>query len=283
MRNPFRNKPAPDAEPLDPRQTSIAQTLAAPVASLHRNAVAPGQDSSGASWSNVHIAVGDADIALDPAPEGAGADRAQRGTVGEEKAERGLPPGQDQPTDHRPGQPARLAPTVTPDAFVQRRLAALDIPALPVDTDSLVTSRRPLSEVLYRPRSGTKRDIQLTASAEWAEREFIDLAAKAAKRSRSAFLMDASLTFAHAYIGDQRPDGVPALASPQAIQDLTRLVGQLLREINRVGVNLNQITRAVNMDTLPDHAEDVLTEVDALARAGRLALEHTIAGCSHGA
>jgi len=264
----FRRKTKPAAEPID---------------SPHRNAVDAGQDNSGASWSKVHIAGGDADFALDPAPAGAGTDRAQRGTDGEGEAERGLPQEQDQRTNDPAEQPSRFAPTVTDDEFVQRGIAALDVPTLPTHTDRLVTSRRPLSEVLYRPRSGTKRTIQLTASAEPAEKAFIDSAAKAAKRSRSAFLMDAGLTFAHAYLGDQRPDGVPALPSPQALQDLTVLFGQLMRDINRVGVNLNQITRAVNMDTLPDHAEEILTEVDALARAGRLALEHTIAGCSHGA
>lgn len=143
-------------------------------------------------------------------------------------------------------------------------------------------SRRPLSEILYRPRTGTKRDIQLTASAERSERDFIDLAARAARRSRSAFLMDSALTFAHAYLGDQRPDDIPALPSPQALQDLTLLSGQLLREIHRVGVNLNQIARAVNTGTWPDRTDDVLAEVHALARATRLALEHVITGCRGG-
>jgi hypothetical protein len=38
-------------------------------------------DPDGASWSKVHIAGGDADFALDPAPAGAEPDGAQRGTV----------------------------------------------------------------------------------------------------------------------------------------------------------------------------------------------------------
>ncbi|BBA97856.1 hypothetical protein RVR_3801 [Actinacidiphila reveromycinica] len=235
--------------------------------------------SDGASWSKVHIAGGDADFALVTAPAEAVPDGAQRGTAGEGEAERGLPPGQD----HDAEIPERFAPTLAPDAFVHRGIAALDVPTLPVDADKLVESRRPLSEVLYRPRSGTKRDIQLTASAERAEQEFIDLAAKAAKRSRSAFLMDASLTFAHAYLGDQRPACVAPLPSPQTLQDLTRLCGQLLREIHRVGVNLNQITRAVNTGTWPDHTDNVLTEIQVLARAARLALEHVVSGCRHGA
>jgi hypothetical protein len=266
--NPFRRNTKPTVDPIDSPQPNVVGT---------------GQDHSGASWSKVHIAGGDADFALDPAPAGAGADRAQRGTGGQGQAERGLLQEQHQRTNDTAEQPTRFAPTVTDDEFVQRGIAALDFPALPTETDKLVASRRPLSEILYRQRSGTKRTIQLTASAEPAEKVFIDLAAKAAKRSRSAFLMDAGLTFAYAYVGDQRPDGVPALPSPQDMQQLTLLFGQLIRELHRVGVNLNQITRAVNMDTLPDHAEDVLAEVHATARASRLALEHTIAGCRHGA
>lgn len=278
MRNPFRIQHDTDTEPPNPQRRNGRQALTAAITSPNRKDVGPGDDNDGASWSKVHIAGGDADFALGPVPRVAGPDRHQGAPDRQEEAERGLLPGHPH-AEH----PARFAPTVTPDAFVHRRVAALDIPALPIDTDSLVTSRRPLSEILYRPRSGIKRDIQLTASAESAEREFIDLAAKAAKRSRSAFLMDAALTFAHAYLGDQRPDGVPALPSPQALQELTRLCGKLLREIHRVGVNLNQIARAINMGTLPDSTDDVLAEVHALARAARLALEHVVSGCRHGA
>ncbi|MYS22228.1 plasmid mobilization relaxosome protein MobC [Streptomyces sp. DvalAA-14] len=62
------------------------------------------------------------------------------------------------------------------------------------------------------------------------------------------------------------------------------LVGAVrLREIHRAGVNLNQIARAINMGTLPDTTDDVLAEIRALARAGRLALEHVVSGCRHGA
>lgn len=274
MRNPFRTQRDTHTAPLNPQRQNGEQAPSTPITSRSSSGVELGNDNDGASWSKVHIAGGDADFALAAAPGAAGQER-------QEEAERGLPPGQDHDVEH----PARFAPTLTADAFVHHRIAALDVPALPVDTDTdgLVTSRRPLSEILYRPRSGTKRDIQLTASAERAERDFIDLAAKAAKRSRSAFLMDAALTFAHAYLGDQRPDGVPALPSPQALQDLTRLCGQLLREIHRVGVNLNQIARAINMGTVPDSTDDILAEVHALARAARLALEHVVSGCRHGA
>lgn len=242
----------------------------------------PSHDEGGASWSKVHIADGDADFALAPAPGVAGTGRRQGAPDRAEEAEGSLHHGQGQPA-HADDSDPLLPPTVTADAFVHRGVAALDIPALPDDTASSSSSRRPLSEILYRPRSGTNRTVQLTCSAEPAERDFIDHAARAAKRSRSAYLMDAGLTFAHAYVSDQRPDGVPPLPSPQATQDLTLLCGTLLREFHRIGVNLNQIARAVNMGTLPDHADQVLDDLHALARAARRALEHVISGCRHGA
>ncbi|MFF1961772.1 hypothetical protein ACFVWX_32980 [Streptomyces sp. NPDC058220] len=105
-----------------------------------------------------------------PAPAGADSGRAQRGTdrTGAE-AERGLHQDQEQPAG--PSEPA----TIAPDAFVHHGVAANDLPS-PADDDTAPGSerRRRLSDVLYRPRSGTKRDVQLTCSAEPAERDFID-------------------------------------------------------------------------------------------------------------
>ncbi|MFD7897429.1 plasmid mobilization protein [Streptomyces sp. NPDC059743] len=285
MRNPFRNKHDPDTGPLNPQRQHGEQTPIAPVTSLSSRGVDPGNDNGGASWGEVHIAGGDAAFALVPAPAGADSGRAQRGTdqAGME-AERGLHQGQEPPTE--PGEPAavdvgRFAPTVTPDAFVHHGVAANDLP-MPADDDDdeapWAGRRRRLSEVLYRPRSGTKRDVQLTCSAEPAERDFIDHAAREAKRSRSAYLMDAALTFAHAYLPDQRPAAVPALPSPQATQDLLVLFGKLIREFHRVGVNLNQITRAIHTGELPDRAMDVLDELYQVARLSRRVLEQVLAG-----
>jgi uncharacterized protein (DUF1778 family) len=132
--------------------------------------------------------------------------------------------------------------------------------------------------VLYRPRSGTKRDVQLTCSAEPAERDFIDRAAREAKRSRSAYLMDAALTFAHAYLPDRRPAAVPALPSPQATQELMVLFGRLLREFHRIGSNLNQVVRALHTGELPDHAGQVLDELHQVAVLARRALDQVLEG-----
>ncbi|WP_046507457.1 MobC family plasmid mobilization relaxosome protein [Streptomyces odonnellii] len=283
MRNPFRNKHDPDTGPLNPQHQNGEQTLAAPVTSLSSRGVDPGNDNGGASWGEVHIAGGDAAFALVPAPVGADPGRAQRGTdrAGAE-AERGLHQDQDQPTG--PSEPAapdveRFAPTVTPDAFVHHGVAANDLPSPAVDDTAPGSARRRrLSDVLYRPRSGTKRDVQLTCSAEPAERDFINHAAREAKRSRSAYLMDAALTFAHAYLPDQRPATVPALPSPQATQDLLILFGKLIREFHRVGNNLNQITRAIHTGELPDRAMEVLDELHQVALLSRRVLEQVLAG-----
>ncbi|QKW28273.1 plasmid mobilization relaxosome protein MobC [Streptomyces seoulensis] len=238
--------------------------------------------NSGASWGEVHIAGGDADFALGSAPAGAAQARAQRGTEqGKVEAERGLHQDQHAADDAREtaDDAARFAPTITADTFVHRGIAAYDIPT-PADTDASPGSkrRRRLSDVLYRPRSGIKRNVQLTCSAEPAERDFIDRAAREAKRSRSAYLMDAALTFAHAYLPDQRPTAIPALPSPQATQDLMVLSGRLLREFHRIGVNLNQIVRAIHTGDLPDRAEQVLDELHQAARLARRALEQVVDG-----
>ncbi|MEZ0064025.1 uncharacterized protein (DUF1778 family) [Streptacidiphilus sp. MAP12-20] len=211
---------------------------------------------------------GDADFALVPALAHGAATGAEAG-VGAERGHH-----QDQPDDD-----ARFAPTVTPAEFVHRGVAANDIPA-PAHDDSVpgAARRRHLSDVLYRPRSGITRSVQLTCSAEPAERVFLKRAAQEAGRSLSGYLMDAGLAFAHAYLPDQRPEGVPALPSPQATQDLMVLFGKLIREFGRIGNNLNQLMRAVNSGVLPDRAEEILDELHQVAVLARRALEQVLDG-----
>ncbi|MCA1219182.1 MobC family plasmid mobilization relaxosome protein [Streptomyces sp. 8L] len=165
------------------------------------------------------------------------------------------------------------------DVFMHHGVAADDVP-VPAHADVTpgAERRRRLSEVLYRPRSGIKRTLQLTCSAEPAERDFIDLAAGKAKRSRSAYLMDCALTFAHAYLSDRRPEGVAPLPSPQATQDLMVLFGRLIREFGRIGNNLNQLVRAIHQGELPDRAEEILDELHQVAERARLLLDQTLAG-----
>ncbi|WP_042176753.1 MobC family plasmid mobilization relaxosome protein [Streptomyces sp. NBRC 110035] len=201
------------------------------------------------------------------------------------EAERGLHEDKQPPAE--PSEPTadpavRLAPTVNTDVFTHHGVAANDVPAPAcADTAPGAERRRHLSEVLYRPRSGTKRTLQLTCSAEPAERAFIDLAAHKAKRSRSAYLMDCALTFAHAYLSDRRPEGVAPLPSPQATQDLMILFGRLIREFGRIGNNLNQLVRAIHQGELPDRAEEILNELHQVAQRARLLLDQALAGGGH--
>ncbi len=226
---------------------------------------------------------GDADFALGSAPAGADPAPARgAGTEDGKEAERG--PHQDkqppvEPSEPTPDPAVHQAPTVNADVFMQHGVAANDVPA-PVHADIApgAERRRHLSEMLYRPRSGTKRTLQLTCSAEPAERAFIDLAARKAKRSRSAYLMDCALTFAHAYLSDRRPEGGAPLPSPQATQDLMVLFGKLVREFGRVGNNLNQLVRTVHQGELPDRAEDTLSELHQVAQRARLLLDQALAG-----
>ncbi|WP_370091871.1 hypothetical protein [Streptacidiphilus sp. MAP12-20] len=205
------------------------------------------------------------------------------GAVGVVEAERGHHQGQQllaEPSEPDDDAVVRFAPTVIPDVFVHRGVAANDIPA-PARDNAVpgAERRRHLSDVLYRPRSGIKRSVQLTCSAEPSEREFLKRAARESGRSLSGYLMDAGLAFAHAYLpDDQRPEGVPALPSPQATQDLMVLFGKLIREFHRVGNNLNQLMRAVHSGVLPDRAEDVLDELQQVAVLARRALEQVLAG-----
>ncbi|MFE2046517.1 plasmid mobilization relaxosome protein MobC [Streptomyces sp. NPDC059477] len=221
-----------------------------------------------------------------PAPAGADIGPAHgAGTAAGGEAERGLhrdtqPPAE--PSEPTTDPAERLASIVNTDAFMHHGVAANDLLA-PAHADIApgAERRRHLSEVLYRPRSGTKRTLQLTCSAEPAERAFIDLAAHRAKRSRSAYLMDCALTFAHAYLSDHRPEDVAALPSPRATQDLMILFGRLIREFGRIGNNLNQLVRAVHQGELPDRAEEVLNELHQVAQHARLLMDQTLAGGGH--
>ena len=283
MRNPFRSTPDPGTDPNGPRRQTVEQARTASVTSKVCKDVDAGQDNSGASWGEVHIAGGDAVFALVSAPAGADPGPAHgAGTEAGVQAERGLH--QDQQPPAEPSDPAadavvRLAPTVSVDVFVHHGVAANDIPA-PDHDDSKpgAERRRHLSDVLYRPRSGTKRTKQLTCSAEPAERTFLKRAAREAGRSLSAYLMDAGLTFAHAYLADQRPDGIAALPSPQATQDLMVLFGKLIREFGRIGNNLNQLVYAVHKGELPDRALEDLDELHQVAQRARLLLDQVLAG-----
>ena len=209
-----------------------------------------------------------------PAPAGAGYAPAHgAGSEAGEQAERGLH--QDQPST---ADVVRRAPTVTADEFVHRGTAAEDVPA-PEHDDSTPTAehRRHLSKVLNRPRTDAKLSERLNCSASPAEKEFIDAVAKRLDVSRSSFLMNAALAYAHALSPELRPAGVAPLPSPRAVQDLMVQYGKLLRQFGRIGQNLNQITRAIHTGETPEQAALVLDELHQAARSVRAVMDQLLA------
>ncbi|GAA1146335.1 hypothetical protein GCM10009664_13030 [Kitasatospora gansuensis] len=244
----------------------------------------------GASWGKVHIAVGDADFALDPAPGVAGQDR-REGAPDQGNVTEG---GHDQDQISEPHadphhrvdaeradadvRVVREAPTVTTAEFLHLRVPELDRPALPVDECIAA-----LAERMYRPRSGTKRTLQLTCSAEPAERDLIDIAAARLGRSRSAFLADSALSVAQEVVKTGRPDGFVPLPDREAVDQLTQAVGTHQRAIDRAGNNLNQLMVEVYLGPIPERAMKVLEDLGACAAEARLAYQRVAPGGRRGA
>ncbi|MER5348935.1 hypothetical protein ABT093_01155 [Kitasatospora sp. NPDC002551] len=241
-----------------------------------------GQDDDGASWGKVHIAVGDADFALDPAPGVAGRDR-REGAPDQEVVTEG---GHDQDELSEPDvepvdadvRVVREAPTVTIAEFLHLGVPELDRPALPVD-DHIV----PIAERMYRPRSGTVRTKQVTCSVEPAEKDFIDIAAAKLERSRSAFLADSAMSVAQEVVKTGRPDGFVPLPDRRAVDHLTVLLGTHQRAINKAGNNLNQLMVEIYRGEIPERAMEVLSALDACATEARLAYQRVAPGGRRGA
>ncbi|MEU6234178.1 hypothetical protein [Kitasatospora sp. NPDC047058] len=249
-----------------------------------------GQDDDGASWGKVHIAVGDADFALDPAPGVAGQDR-REGAPDQAVVTEGSP-GQDElpepSTELLPSSDAELvdadvrvvreAPTVTTTEFLHLGAPELDRPALPMDGHAV-----PIAERMYRPRSGTVRTKQVTCSVEPAEKDFIDIAAAKLERSRSAFLADSAMSVAQEVVKTGRPDGFVPLPNRRAVDHLTVLLGTHQRAINKAGNNLNQLMVEIYRGEIPERAMEVLSALDACATEARLAYQRVAPGARRGA
>ncbi|MER5349047.1 hypothetical protein ABT093_01745 [Kitasatospora sp. NPDC002551] len=249
-----------------------------------------GHDNDGASWGKVHNAVGAADFALDPAPGVAGQDRREGAPDQEVMTEGGhdqdeLPTHDTESHNDLDAERAdaddrvvREAPTVTPAEFIHERVPVLDRPALPVDDNTA-----PLAERMYRPRSGTKRDDQITCSVEPAEKELLDFIATKLKRSRSAFLADSAMSVAQAYMRTGRLDAFVPMPDYEAIALLTEAIGTHQRAIDRAGNNLNQLMVEVYSGPIPERAMEVLTELHACATQARHAYQRVLPGGRRGA
>ncbi|MFJ3214789.1 hypothetical protein ACIPLC_02525 [Kitasatospora sp. NPDC086801] len=247
-----------------------------------------GHDNDGASWGKVHIAVGDADFALDPAPGVAGQDR-REGAPDQEVVTGG---GHDQdelsepsaePLSSSDAEPAdvrvvREAPTVTTAEFLHERVPVLDRPPLPEDERIAAIAKR-----MYQPRSGTKRDDQLTCSVEPTEKVMIDLAAAKLELSRSAFLANSGMSVALEVVKTGRPDGFVPLPDRKAVDQLTEAVGTHQRAIDRAGNNLNQLMVEIYRGELPERAMQVLDALHACAIEARLAYQRVLPGGRCGA
>ncbi|MEV7118253.1 DUF1778 domain-containing protein [Kitasatospora griseola] len=172
----------------------------------------------------------------------------------------------------------REAPTVTAAQFLHLGVPVLDRAPLPVDEGGV-----PLADRMYRPRSGTKRTLQLTCSVEPAERDLIDTAAARLERSRSAFLADSALSVAQEIVTTGRPDGFVPLPDREAVDRLTKVVGAHQRAIDRAGNNLNQLMTEIYRGEIPERALDVLDALGACATEARLAYQRILPGGRRGA
>jgi hypothetical protein len=263
--NLFRRNNQPAAEPVGDRTAPPLTQAKTPTEQTERAGALC--TPPGGGEHNAHV----------PAPAGAGSAPAhEAGSEAEAgvEAERGLH--QDQPTA---ADVVRLAPTVSADEFVHRGTAAEDLPALEHD-DSTPTAkkRRHLSRVRNRQGGGDKLAERLNCSASPAEKEFIDAVAQRLDVTRSSFLMNAALAYAHALEPELRPAGVLPLPSPQAVQDLMVLHGKVLRHFGRIGQNLNQITYTIHTGEIPERAAFVLDELHHAVRSARAAMDRVLAG-----
>ncbi|WP_329581397.1 hypothetical protein OG500_17820 [Kitasatospora sp. NBC_01250] len=249
-----------------------------------------GHDNDGASWGKVHNAVGAADFALDPAPGVAGQDR-REGAPDQEVATEGghdqdqLPEHDAEPRSDIDAERAdaadrvvREAPTVTAAEFIHERVPVLDRFVLPVDDTSL-----PLAVRMYRPRSGTKRDDQVTCSVEPAEKELLDFVAKKLKRSRSSFLADSAMSVALEYLRTGRRDAFVPMPDYEAVTLLTEAVGTHQRAIDRAGNNLNQLMVEIYRGEIPERAMETLDALHACAIEARHAYQRVLPGGRRGA
>jgi uncharacterized protein (DUF1778 family) len=249
-----------------------------------------GHDNDGASWGKVHIAVGDADFALGPAPGVAGQDR--REGAPDQEVVTGGGHDQDELPEHDAEPPQRSdaervddavgvvreMPTVTAAEFLHERVPVLDRPPLPEDERIAAIAKR-----MYQPRSGTKRDDQLTCSVEPTEKIMIDLAAAKLELSRSAFLTNSGMSVALEVVKTGRPDGFVPLPDRKAVDQLTKAVGTHQRAIDRAGNNLNQLMAEIYRGEIPERAMQVLDALHACATEARLAYQRVVPGGRRGA
>ncbi|MEV0266050.1 hypothetical protein AB0I49_32580 [Streptomyces sp. NPDC050617] len=131
---------------------------------------------------------------------------------------------------------------------------------------------------LNRKRTGEKRDqekkIRFTPTAV----RIIDEAAERRHSTFAGFVGDAALAVA---LGKASMAGSP---EDDPIRPLVEAVEAHTRALNRIGINLNQITMAIHSGAIPERAETVLDHIELAAQASYQLMDRLLAdGARHGA
>jgi hypothetical protein len=117
------------------------------------------------------------------------------------------------------------------------------------------TTRR--CQPLYRKRAretrSRARSIRFTPTTE----AVIEAAAQARGQFFAGYVGD--VAYAHALGRTASPGG----SEDDPARPVVEAVEKLIAQLRRTGNNLNQITHAINTGTVPDHAEHVLSRVEA--------------------
>jgi hypothetical protein len=149
----------------------------------------------------------------------------------------------------------RLPPQVTPEEFVHQGIAALDVRPLPVDSPESA----PLHHLRIRRFTGDKR-TERVGPCRFTPEERIALQEAAEShgyKGESGFIADIALAFLTGRFTVTLPLGEDRRAQHE-------FRAQVLRELGRIGNNVNQIARALNMGGTPPHALAVLSDLQRL-------------------
>ncbi|WP_198357246.1 MobC family plasmid mobilization relaxosome protein [Streptomyces fildesensis] len=164
-------------------------------------------------------------------------------------------PNQEEPQPDAPDAESVVAACervdVEPDPFVPTG-PVLDRAPLPVVEDA----SKPLLPSGYRQRGTAPRDQ--VKSSRYTAVEFAAIQARAREWSLkpAGFIAEAAVQAA-------ADDTGMIAADDRATRAVAEAIARLTRELNRIGVNLNQIAHACNAGSFPDRAEAVVDEVAA--------------------
>ncbi|NGO69278.1 plasmid mobilization relaxosome protein MobC [Streptomyces boncukensis] len=176
--------------------------------------------------------------------------------MAEEAGRRGTPE-QDKPTDEHYDLPSEPAPLPAEPSAESLSLRGTDEPPLPAP--------------LYRKRVAERRTVVKSVRFTPTAHRVIEHAAAARGSTFAGFIGDAALALA---LGKHELNGSP---EDDPIRPLTETIERHRTELRRIGINLNQITRALNTGAIPDHAEAVLTLIEQAVERDYLLLDHFLA------